>query len=47
MMDANVSHFSLNDSLAESNASHDTFAYDLQAYTNRYSHANPIVVLAT
>ncbi|KAF9119225.1 hypothetical protein BGX30_004009, partial [Mortierella sp. GBA39] len=47
MMDVNVSHFSLNESLAESHGSQDTFAYDLQAYTNRYSHASPVVVLAT
>ncbi|KAG0214159.1 hypothetical protein BGX33_002406 [Mortierella sp. NVP41] len=41
----NVSHFSLSESLAESQASHDTAftAYDLQAYTDRYSHANPVV----
>ncbi|KAG0316670.1 hypothetical protein BGZ97_006506 [Linnemannia gamsii] len=47
VMDMNVSHFSLNESLAESHASQDTYAHDLQAYTNRYSHANPIVVFAT
>ncbi|KAF9551931.1 hypothetical protein EC957_000129 [Mortierella hygrophila] len=46
MMDVNVSHFSLNESLAESHGSQDTFAYDLQAYTNQYSHANPVVVFA-
>ncbi|KAF8931344.1 hypothetical protein BGZ47_000132, partial [Haplosporangium gracile] len=46
-LDVNVSHFSLNESLAESHASQDTFAYDLQAYTNRYSHASPVVVFAT
>ncbi|OAQ31046.1 hypothetical protein K457DRAFT_136332 [Linnemannia elongata AG-77] len=47
MMDRNISHFSLNDSLAESHSSQDTFAYDLQAYSNRYSHASPVVVFAT
>ncbi|KAF9136668.1 hypothetical protein BG015_003058 [Linnemannia schmuckeri] len=46
-LNVNVSHFSLNESLAESHASQDTFAYDLQAYTNRYSHASPVVVFAT
>lgn len=43
MMDRNVSHFSL----ADSHASQDTLAYDLQAYTNRYSHTSPVVVFAT
>ncbi|KAG0379502.1 hypothetical protein BGX24_000175 [Mortierella sp. AD032] len=44
MLHNNVSHFSL----AESQASQETaFAYDLQAYTERYSHANPVVVFAT
>lgn len=46
-MDENVPHFSLNDRLAENHASQDTFAYDLQAYTNQYSHANPVAVFAT
>ncbi|KAG0277800.1 hypothetical protein BGZ96_002697 [Linnemannia gamsii] len=43
MMDTNVSHFSL----ADSHASQDTLAYDLQAYTSRYSHACPVAVFAT
>ncbi|KAF9911277.1 hypothetical protein EC991_004175 [Linnemannia zychae] len=48
MLNGNMSHFSLNESLAESQASHETaFVYDLQAYTARYSHASPVAVFAT
>ncbi|KAF9920956.1 hypothetical protein FBU30_009068 [Linnemannia zychae] len=39
----NVSHFNLSDS----HAGVDTYAYDLQMYTSRYSHANPTAVFAT
>ncbi|KAF9130158.1 hypothetical protein BGW39_003395 [Mortierella sp. 14UC] len=48
MLSGNMSHFSLSESLAESQASQETaFVYDLQAYTERYSHANPVAVFAT